>query len=159
MSLYIKGERRWRGCIVKVTCCLLWQTGKGGFPLLSIPPGPCRPGWGRPPCWGVLDTASKRAEEADVSKEPPNSLQQQQPAGQRVNQWWKEWNDTETQPDFISVVFFWLCSLCLSVPTWSSRWSACLPTASTSGPATWGRRWPVESDSAATEGPRPGNRP
>ena len=82
----------YRGRSFVMSC--LWILGESGVQLLSGSSGPCGPGrWGRP-SWGDVDPRCQWAEEAEVPAKPPDSLQQQQPAGQTLEWIWRElgWN-------------------------------------------------------------------
>lgn len=157
--------RRSQDCDSKVILLyyFLWTPGEGGLPLLPVPSGSCRAGG-----WGSLsrgdaDPQCKWREEAEVPAKPPDSLQQQQPAGQTcfpcVEGERRKWNNTVW-----SFVANWkifdlsaLRRQCLSVPIWLSLRCVCPLTASTLGSATWGRHRQKKWTSTATEPTHTGN--
>lgn len=61
----------------------LLQTGKSGVPLHSAPSELCRPGRRGSASRCGSDSVWEKSEDAEVPARPPDSLQQQQPAGKR----------------------------------------------------------------------------
>lgn len=69
-----------------LSCCFFfsWMLGETGFPLFPTSSGP--PDRGERLSWSKADPYWERSEEAEVPAEPPDPLQQRQPAGHTTPQ-------------------------------------------------------------------------